>query len=175
MTAMTETRLGPLHHSNLGEIVPRSRGAKMPTIRHRIGVSASPADVYRFVGTVPGLAQWWTPEVTGDSQLGGTLAFSFGGPEPAAIMAVTENTAEKCVRWRCEEGPADWVGSEITFEITSMGDETVLLFTHAWTEADAFMYHCSTKWGYFLLGLKAALDGGEATPFPGDLKISAWG
>jgi uncharacterized protein YndB with AHSA1/START domain len=147
----------------------------MATIRHRIGVSAQPVEVYACVGTVPGLARWWTPEVKGDAALGGTLAFSFGGPAPAAIMEVTENSPEKCVRWRCIEGPDDWVDSEITFEITSVGEETILRFSHAWPSADEFMYHCSTKWGYFLLGLKSALDGGEATPFPGDLKISAWG
>ena len=37
------------------------------------------------------------------------------------------------------------------------------------------MFHCSTKWAYFLLGLKASLEGGKATPFPGDLQISSWG
>ena len=37
------------------------------------------------------------------------------------------------------------------------------------------MGHCSTKWGYFLLGLKASLEGGEGTPFPGELQISSWG
>jgi hypothetical protein len=35
-----------------------------------------------------------------------------------------------------------------------------LLFTHAeWREPDEFIHHCSTKWAYFLLGLKAWLEG----------------
>ena len=29
------------------------------------------------------------------------------------------------------------------------------------------------KWGYHLLGLKAGLEGGQASPFPDDLKLSA--
>ena len=33
----------------------------------------------------------------------------------------------------------------------------------------------STKWAYFLLGLKAGLEGGSATPYPGDMAISTWG
>jgi len=37
------------------------------------------------------------------------------------------------------------------------------------------MYHCSTKWGYFLLGLKAGLEGGQPSPYPTDMKISHWG
>ena len=37
------------------------------------------------------------------------------------------------------------------------------------------MHHCSTKWGYHLLGLKAGLEGGQATPFPDDIALStAW-
>ena len=34
------------------------------------------------------------------------------------------------------------------------------------------MSHCSTKWGYFLLGLKSLLEGGEAHPSPRDLALS---
>ncbi len=37
------------------------------------------------------------------------------------------------------------------------------------------MAHCSTKWGYFLLGLKNGLEGGKATRYPEDMKISSWG
>jgi hypothetical protein len=51
----------------------------------------------------------------------------------------------------------------------------VLRFTQTWREPVEFMGHCSTKWGYFLLGLKSSLEGGEGTPYPGDLQISSWG
>jgi hypothetical protein len=37
------------------------------------------------------------------------------------------------------------------------------------------MHHCSTKWAYFLLALKAQLEGGRGTPYPDDMKISSWG
>jgi hypothetical protein len=40
-------------------------------------------------------------------------------------------------------------------------------------EITEFMHHCSTKWGYHLLGLKAGLEGGQATPFPDDIHLSA--
>ena len=51
----------------------------------------------------------------------------------------------------------------------------MLKFTQTWREPVDFMFHCSTKWAYFLLGLKASLEGGKGTPFPGDLQISSWG
>lgn len=34
---------------------------------------------------------------------------------------------------------------------------------------------CSTKWGYFLLGLKLSLRGSKAAPYPRDAHISSWG
>jgi hypothetical protein len=50
------------------------------------------------------------------------------------------------------------------------------MFTHSgWPEPSPFMHHCSTKWGYFLVGLKTSLEGAPATPYPDDLKISSWG
>ena len=71
-------------------------------------------------------------------------------------------------------------GTTITFELR--GDdsdgETVVLFTHAgWREPVEFMHHCSTRWGYFLISLKHALEGGAggpATPWPHDEKVSSW-
>jgi hypothetical protein len=39
----------------------------------------------------------------------------------------------------------------------------------------AFMSHRSTKWAYFLVGLKASIEGDTATPYPEDLRISSWG
>ena len=79
-------------------------------------------------------------------------------------------------RWRCVEGPDEWKGTTITFELKTSGDETTVLFTHAgWSEPVEFMQHCSTKWGYFLLGLKSGFEDGKATPWPNDLPVSSWG
>ena len=78
--------------------------------------------------------------------------------------------------WRCVQGPDEWVGTTLTFDLSSAGDETAVLFRHGdWREPIVFMYHCSTKWAYHLLGLKAGLEGGTATPYPDDEKISSWG
>ena len=52
----------------------------------------------------------------------------------------------------------------------------MLRFAQAgWREPVEFMAHCSTKWAYFLLGLKDGFEGGKATPFPDDEHISSWG
>ncbi len=75
-------------------------------------------------------------------------------------MEVVELLPLTRVRWRCVEGPDEWIGTTITFELKATGDETTLLFTHAgWREPVEFMQHCSTKWGYFLLGPQGRVRG----------------
>ena len=77
--------------------------------------------------------------------------------------------------WRCIEGPDEWIGTRIIFDLATDGDETIVLFTHAgWREPVPFMHHCSTRWGYFLISLRAGLSGGTATPYPDDEPISSW-
>ena len=81
----------------------------------------------------------------GDCEVGARLSFFFTGPDPAAVMEVVELSPDERVRWRCVEGPAEWVGTTITFALNDLGEETVVLFTHAgWREPVEFMHHCST-------------------------------
>ena len=35
------------------------------------------------------------------------------------VMEVQELNDQKYVRWRCVEGPAEWVGTDITFQLYS--------------------------------------------------------
>ena len=148
----------------------------MADIRHRVGIAAPQARVYEALTTTEGLARWWTQRVDGDPDLGGTLRFFFGGTEPGAVMEVVDASAPDRVTWRCAGGPHEWVGTTIDFALRSAEGETVVLFTHgAWREPVDFLHHCSTKWGYFLLGLKAWLEGDKASPYPDDMPISAWG
>lgn len=148
----------------------------MADIRHRVGIAAPEARVYEALTTTEGLSGWWTHNVVGDPNLGGRLQFFFGGSEPGAIMEVVALDPTHHVEWRCVQGADEWIGTTITFDLKPADSETVVLFKQAnWREPVEFMYHCSTKWAYFLLGLKAGLEGGKATPYPNDEKISSWG
>jgi uncharacterized protein YndB with AHSA1/START domain len=145
----------------------------MPDIRHRVGIAAPQPRVYEMLATHDGLAEFWTRQVEGDTEVGGKLRFFFGRPEPSAVMEVIELSPDQRVRWRCVEGPPDWVGTIITFDLKDGDGETVLLFTHAdWREPVEFMHHCSTKWATVLLGLRTGLEGGAFSAFPDDTRIS---
>ena len=152
----------------------------MSAIRHRVGITAPITDVYDALSTPAGVATWWTRDASGDATVGGKLAVGFGGPKPAAVFELAELTAPAGttgrVVWRCIEGPSEWPGTTIEFDLRRQEDETVVVFTHAgWREPVEFMHHCSTSGAYFLISLKHALMGAQATPWPDNERISTWG
>lgn len=90
-------------------------------------------------------------------------------------MEVQELNPQKDVRWRCVEGPEEWVGTDITFQLSQQDDQTILLFGHRnWREAIEFTAHCSMKWAVFLLSLREYVETGKGKPSPHDLKIDNW-
>jgi hypothetical protein len=142
-------------------------------IRHRIGIYAPQEEVHRALATTEGVASWWTRGTTGDATEGGKLLLSFG-ERGDLVLEVVEDALDR-VEWRCLEGPDEWLVTSFAFELDQQGDETVVLFTQGgWAEPVPFQAHCTTKWGQFLLGMKSLLEGGQATPYPGEPQISSW-
>lgn len=151
----------------------------MVDIIHRIGIKSTPEQVYAALATLEGLARWWTEETTGDAGRGGSITFSFRTPGGdllgKMVMAVQETKPSQEVRWLCTEGPADWVGTSITFQLEVHDNQTIVLFGHRnWSEPSESMAHCSMKWAVFLLSLRASVETGTGNPSPRDLKIDNW-
>ncbi|WP_026629025.1 SRPBCC family protein [Dyadobacter alkalitolerans] len=147
----------------------------MADILHRVGIrSQSLQDIYDALTTEAGLAGWWTSNTQGQgNQLGNIIAFRFGaGGFDMKVTALEEPTH---VSWEVVDGPAEWVGTTISFDIRQENDYAILLFKHAnWREPVEFMHHCSTKWAVFLLSLKSLIEEGEGKPDPRDIKIDNW-
>lgn len=77
--------------------------------------------------------------------------------------------------WQVVEGPVEWIGTKIGFDLKQEDDFSIVLFKHAgWKEPVEFMYHCSTKWAIFLLSLKSLVETGKGQPSPDDVQISNW-
>ena len=147
----------------------------MVDILHRVGVeTATPQKVYDALTTVEGLAGWWTEETTGTTDVGGVLEFRFP-PIGGFDMEVVEAQAPERVSWRVVDGPEEWIGTTVEWDLRQEGDWTIVLFAHrGWREPVEFMHHCSTKWGSFLLSLKGLVETGDGSPAPGDVVISDW-
>jgi uncharacterized protein YndB with AHSA1/START domain len=153
--------------------------AVMVDIIHRIGIRAPVAQVYNAITTLEGLANWWTEDVSGDAGVGGKIKFCFltktGDLLGKMVMEVQDLGENKDVRWRCVEGPEEWVGTDITFQLSEQDGQIIVLFGHRnWREAVEATYHCSMKWATFLLSLREYVETGTGKPSPHDLKIDNW-
>jgi uncharacterized protein YndB with AHSA1/START domain len=153
----------------------RQRSVEMVDILHRVGVEGvTPEQVYEAVTTVEGLAGWWTDDTKGTADdVGGVVTFRFlpGGFD----MEVVELKPAERVTWRVVEGPDEWLGTTVDWHLRQEGDFTIVLFEHkGWKEPVEFMYHCSTKWGSYLMSMKALLETGTGAPAPRDVQISDW-
>ena len=150
----------------------------MPDILHRVGMQGSPAKVYDAIATTKGLSRWWITGTTGETSVGGVVKVRPAGgrgqgqDEDGFDMRVIESKPGEVVRWQCEGGPPEWIGTQLTFRILGKGPETYVLFTHAgWKDPVEFMHHCSTKWAVFLMSLKNWIEREEGRPHPYDVKI----
>ena len=146
----------------------------MADILHRIGATATPDQVYDALTTLDGLAAWWTTDTQGDSAPGGTIQFRFGDTGGFDMKVLDQRPDEK-VEWEVTDGPEEWVGTHVGFELKQEDDYTIVLFKHeGWREPVEFMHHCSTKWGSYLMSLKSLVETGEGAPSPRDVQISDW-
>ena len=136
--------------------------------------TTSPERVYDALTTIDGLAGWWTTDTKGDAVPGGTLTFRFGEAGGFDMEVLDLRPSERVV-WRVADGPEEWIGTTIDWELRQDGDYTIVLFSHrGWKEPVEFMHHCSTKWASYLLSLKSLVETGQGAPAPRDVQISDW-
>jgi uncharacterized protein YndB with AHSA1/START domain len=145
----------------------------MVDILHRVGITAPQDAVYRALTTTEGLAAWWTEDTRGDSAPGGVVEFRFD--EGGFDLKVLDAEPAAHVLWEVIDGPPEWLGTRIRWDLRTEGGFTIVMFAHqGWAEPVEFMHHCSTKWATFLMSLKSLLETEVGAPAPHDVKISDW-
>lgn len=144
----------------------------MVDIVHRVGMRAQTDAVYTALTSIEGLAGWWTRDTSGVSaEVDGIVAFRFGS-RGGFDMKVIELTPGKRVRWEVVDGPPEWIGTHVVWDLAQDGDWAIVLFKHeGWAEPVEFMHHCSTKWAIFLMSLKSLIETGTGQPSPDDVEI----
>lgn len=126
----------------------------MADIVHRVQMRAARDDVFAALAAKASCARHALAELRLDNVV--------------ATMQVAEVEQGSKVVWRCVDGPADWIGTDVAFDLAAEGDETVVRFRHRnWREATDFMGHCSTRWAFMLFDVKARVE----TPEPDDLYV----
>ena len=146
----------------------------MYSILHRVGVHAPPRDVYDALASRDRLAAWWTDDTRGVPQPGGIIHFRFGD-RGFFDMKVLDRRPDARVEWEVTDGPDEWIGTHVSFDLAQVDGYTIVLFKHeGWREPVEFMAHCSTRWATFLLSLKQYAETGAGDPYPDQVDISNW-
>jgi uncharacterized protein YndB with AHSA1/START domain len=110
------------------------RRIEMVDILHRVGIKSPVAEVYAALTTAEGLAGWWTTNTQGDgNDLGGVLQFRFGAG--GFDMKVLELDPGKRVLWEVVDGPEEWIGTHVNWDLDQVDGYTIVLFSHqGWKE-----------------------------------------
>ena len=87
-------------------------------------------------------------------------------------MKINELDPGKRVLWEVVDGPPEWIGTTVYWDLQPQDEHTVVMFKHeGWREPVEFMHHCSTKWGSYLLSLKGLLEHGKGAAHPNDVRV----
>jgi uncharacterized protein YndB with AHSA1/START domain len=143
----------------------------MAEILHNVGIKAQSGDVYNALATLKGLSGWWTSDTTGDPSPDGVIHFRFG-THGFIDMRVRELQPEQRVVWQVVDGPTEWAGTKVFFDLKQEDDFAIVSFRHeGWKETAEFRAHCSTKWAVFLMSLKSLVETGKGAAWPNDTRI----
>lgn len=151
----------------------------MVDIIHRVGIKAPLSKVYAAIATLEGVKGWWAEDTSGSAAVGGITKSIFmgadGKPMGEASWEVLSLDTNKKVKWAFRTGPEDWIGTNVTYDLSTDGDYSIVIFGHrGWKEASESMAHCSMKWAIFMMSLKHLVENGKGEPSPHDVKIDSW-
>lgn len=118
-------------------------------------VDQSPEEAFAAINNVRG---WWSGEIEGNTcRLGDEFTYRYEDVHRSR-QKITEWTPGKRVVWHVVEGylhftqdKTEWTGTDITFDITRMGDRTEVRFTHVGLVPEYECFdNCSNAWGFYI-------------------------
>jgi Activator of Hsp90 ATPase homolog 1-like protein len=133
-------------------------------------VGAPPQEVFRDINNV---TKWWTEELDGSSEkLNDEFTVRFADVHMSA-QKLTELIPYKKVVWLVTKSKLnflkdkqEWNDTRISFELSEVGKQTHLRFTHHGLVPEVECYKdCSKGWDYYIKGsLFKLLTTGKGTP-----------
>jgi Activator of Hsp90 ATPase homolog 1-like protein len=118
-------------------------------------VDQSPEEAFDAITDVRG---WWSGQIDGDTdRLGSVFTYRYEDVHYSK-QEITELVVNKKVVWRVLDAyldftadPAEWKGTEITFEVAGKDGQTEVRFTHLGLTPEFECYDsCSTAWAFYI-------------------------
>ena len=88
----------------------------MASIKHLFHINTPKRKVYNALTTIDDLSKWWTVQTSGETNVGGGLEFRFG-EMGYKKMKIIELKPGELVKWECIDGPPDWIGTTLSFQL----------------------------------------------------------
>jgi uncharacterized protein YndB with AHSA1/START domain len=133
-------------------------------------VAQAPREVFDAIVDV---RRWWTGEIDGSAdEVGARFTYRHKGLH-RSTQEVTELVPGKRITWHVSDASlsfvtdqAEWIGTDIVFEIARKGAETELRFTHVGLVPGLQCYGaCSGGWTFYINGsLRRLITTGEGDP-----------
>lgn len=143
-----------------------------PDFTTTILVDRTPAEVFTAINNVRG---WWSEEIEGNTdKLNDEFMYRYRDVHYCK-MKLTEVVADKKVVWLVQDNhfsftqdKSEWVGTQISFEISAEGGMTRLRFTHLGLVPEYECYNvCEEAWSNYIgNSLYGLITTGKGAPNP---------
>ena len=140
----------------------------MATIIEERTVEAAPERVWGALTQSDEITRWWANEARVQPEVGSLGEFRFRPPAGTLQFEVAELEQDKKVSWISRQGPPQWAGTSVTWQLAPVQGGTRVVFTHeGFVKKDESYERTRGNWNYFLDSLKSYLETGKGTPgFP---------
>jgi uncharacterized protein YndB with AHSA1/START domain len=134
---------------------------------HQVHILASDKIVYNAISLQSGIESWWTDHCQMAAKEGEISTFWFDNKRSVFTMRTQKLLPNRRIFWVCEQGPEEWVGTELWWEIQPNEDGSCTLdFKHMnWAKDTGLFPLCNSTWGTLMLQLKIYCETGEQQPW----------
>jgi Activator of Hsp90 ATPase homolog 1-like protein len=132
-------------------------------------VDQTPEEVFKAITNVRG---WWTGDIQGGTdKLGDEFTYRYQDIHYSK-QKITELVPDRKVVWHVvdanlsrHQDPAEWTGTDITFDVAPKDGQTEVRFTHLGLVPDIECFDsCSNAWGYLVnTDLRNLITDGEGS------------
>src|SRR5215469_11375604 len=128
-------------------------------------IAAAPARVWNALTQPDEIACWWAEEAQVKLEVGFLGEFRFRPPAGDLQFEVAELVQNKHLHCISRQGPPQWSGTSVIWQLEPIHNGTRLLFTHdGFVKKDEAYEQTRGNWDYFLDSLKSYLETGKGTP-----------
>ena len=142
---------------------------------HQIMIHAHEQTIYQALTQTWGIQAWWTDTCEMARKEGDLCQLWFDNRQSQFTMKANKLLPGKRVFWVCLDGPDEWIGTQLWWEIQEIGENICLLdFKHMnWSKDDGLFPLCNSTWGSLMQNLKQYCESGNPNPWFRNYKISA--